>query len=113
MHEYSVVQALIERVEAEARARGSDAVHRISVTVGAASGLDVELFETAYATFRDRTVCANAELSVNIVPVQWQCTRCALAIVEGRPLRCDRCGSTVRLAAGDEIILDRIEMEVH
>ena len=113
MHEYSIVQALIERVATEARARGASTVHRVSVRVGEASGLDVELFETAYATFRDRTVCADAELCVSMVRVRWQCPRCDVAPAEGQPLCCPRCGGRVQLAAGDEIVLDRIEMEVH
>jgi hydrogenase nickel incorporation protein HypA/HybF len=113
MHEYSVVQALIDRVEAEARARGAHMVHRLSVRVGELSGLDVELFETAYATFRDRTLCANAELCVTVVPVRWQCDRCGDEPAPAQTLRCPQCGGPVRLATGDEIVLDRIEMEVH
>ena len=112
MHEYSVVQALIERVESEARARGASAVHRVSVRVGEASGVDVELFETAYATFRERTLCAQAELSVNLVPVRWRCERCSATAAPGQVLRCTRCHSRMRLAEGDELVLDRIEMEV-
>ena len=113
MHEYSVVQSLIDRVEAEARARGAHTVHRLCVRVGELSGVDVGLFETAYATFRDRTLCANAELCVTVVPVRWQCRRCDTAVGEGQALRCPQCGGNVRLASGDEIVLDRIEMEVH
>jgi hydrogenase nickel incorporation protein HypA/HybF len=113
VHEYSVVQALIEQVAAEARARGAHAVHRVMVRVGEASGLDVELFETAYATFRDRTICADAELCVNVVPVRWRCRHCDAAPGVGQPLSCPCCGGSVRLVAGDEIVLDRIEMEVH
>jgi hydrogenase nickel incorporation protein HypA/HybF len=113
MHEYSVVQALIERVEAEARARGAATVHRVSVSVGEASGVDVELFETAYATFRDRTLCAEAELCVNVVPVRWGCERCGAVPLQGQGLRCTRCHSHLRLVEGDELVLDRIEMEVH
>jgi hydrogenase nickel incorporation protein HypA/HybF len=112
MHEYSVVQALIERVDAEVRARGAHAVHRLSVRVGELSGLDVGLFATAYATFRDRTVCSEAELCVTVVPVRWQCRRCEVEVGGGRALQCPRCGGQVRLTAGDEIVLDRIEMEV-
>ena len=112
MHEYSIVQALVERVEAEARARGAHAVHRLSVRVGELSGLDVELFETAYATFRDRTLCASAELCVTVVPVRWHCDRCHIAAGAGESLRCRRCLGHLRLAAGDEIVLDQIEMEV-
>jgi Zn finger protein HypA/HybF involved in hydrogenase expression len=48
-----------------------------------------------------------------MVGVRWECPRCAAAPAEGQPLRCPRCGGRVQLAAGDEIVLDRIEMEVH
>lgn len=112
MHEYSIVQALIDQVEHEARSRGPCVVQRVSVRVGELSGLDVELFTTAYATFRDGTVCADAELSVEVVPIRWQCPGCETTLAPGQVLRCPRCGTAARLAAGDEIILDRIEMEV-
>ena len=62
MHEYSIVQALIERVDAEARARRATAVHRLSMRIGELSGVEVELLTTAYETFRERTICAGAEL---------------------------------------------------
>ena len=113
MHEYSVVQALIDRVEAEARARGASTVHRISVRVGEMAGVDVELFETAYATFRENTLCAEAELCVNVVRARWGCQRCGAAPIPGQVLRCVQCDSRLRLVEGDELMLDRIEMEVH
>jgi hydrogenase nickel incorporation protein HypA/HybF len=112
MHEYSIVQALVERVEAEARTRGATAVHRLSVRIGELSGVDVELFTTAYDTFRDRTICQAAAIDVHVVPSQWACEACGGAIVKGGPLRCSSCGGAARLAAGDEIVLDRIELEV-
>jgi hydrogenase nickel incorporation protein HypA/HybF len=112
MHEYSIVQALIERVGEAARSRGASAVHRVSVRVGELSGLDVTLFTTAYATFRERTICADAVLEVEVVPVRWQCPQCAADIAPGQALRCARCGTAARLAHGDEIMLDRIELEV-
>jgi hydrogenase nickel incorporation protein HypA/HybF len=113
MHEYSVVQALIERVESEARARDASTVHRVSVRVGEASGVDVGLFEAAYATFRERTLCAHAELSVSVVPVRWGCERCGAAAIPGQVLKCATCDGLLRLVEGDELVLDRIEMEVH
>jgi hydrogenase nickel incorporation protein HypA/HybF len=112
MHEYSIVQALIDRVGAEARARGACAVHRVAVRVGELSGLDVALFTTAYQTFRERTICAAAALDVEVVPVRWQCPQCAADIARGQALRCAHCGTAARLAHGDEIMLDRIELEV-
>jgi hydrogenase nickel incorporation protein HypA/HybF len=112
VHEYSIVQALVERVAIEARAHNAAAVHRLSIRVGEASGVDVELLTTAYATFRERTICADAELVVRHVPARWECSACGADVPARGVLQCRRCGAPPRLAAGDEIVLDRIEMEV-
>jgi hydrogenase nickel incorporation protein HypA/HybF len=112
MHEYSLIQSLVERVECEARARAATAVHKLDVRIGEMAGVDIELFKTAYLTFRERTVCEHADLEVRVVPVAWVCESCGGPIEAGRPLRCPLCMRPARLAAGDEIILDRIEMEV-
>jgi hydrogenase nickel incorporation protein HypA/HybF len=112
MHEYSIVQALIERVDAEARARGASAVHRLSIRIGELSGVEVDLLTTAYATFRDRTICERADLGVRRIPARWECPECGRAIGQGDLLRCPICDAPARLAEGDEIVLDQIEMEV-
>jgi hydrogenase nickel incorporation protein HypA/HybF len=112
MHEYSIVQALVERVDAEVRARGATAVHRLSVRVGELSGVEVDLLTTAYETFRERTVCEHALLDVRRVPARWECPACGRPITAGDVLTCSRCGMPARLVQGDEIMLDRIEMEV-
>jgi hydrogenase nickel incorporation protein HypA/HybF len=112
MHEYSLVQALVERVEQEVRAHHASGVHQLSVRIGEMAGVDVELFATAYSTFRERTVCEHASLHVDVVPAAWACRSCHAAIAHGRPLQCPECGAPARLIAGDEIMLDRIELEV-
>ena len=112
MHEYSIVQALMERVAAEARARRAVAVHRLSIQVGELAGVDVGLLATAYETFRERTICARAALDVQTIPARWECPGCLRAIARGERLRCPVCALPARLAAGDEFVLDRIEMEV-
>lgn len=112
MHEYSIVHALIERADAEARARGASAVHCLSVRIGELSGVDVDLFTTAYATFRERTICEGADLHVQRVPARWECPRCGRSIARGDVLRCWQCNEAAQLGEGDEIVLERIEMEV-
>jgi hydrogenase nickel incorporation protein HypA/HybF len=112
MHEYSIVRALIERVEQEARARDAVAVHRLSVRIGRLAGVEPDLLATAYDLFRERTVCAGAELAITPVEAGWACPECDREIRSGEVLRCPRCGTAARLVRGDEIVLDRIEMEV-
>jgi hydrogenase nickel incorporation protein HypA/HybF len=111
MHEYSIVGALLERVDAEARLRHATAVHRVRVRIGELSGVEVDLLTVAYDTFRERTICERAELDVQIVPARWECPDCGGSIPRGDLLRCRQCDVPARLAAGDEILLDRIEME--
>jgi hydrogenase nickel incorporation protein HypA/HybF len=112
MHEYSIVQSLVERVNTEVKSRGASGVHRLSIRIGELSGVDPELLTTAYYTFRERTVCDGAELDLTIVVARWACEQCGRPIGRGSLLKCDVCGSPARLAEGDEIMLDRIEMEV-
>lgn len=112
MHEYSIVGALIERVRAEAAERGASSVSRVWVSIGELAGVDPELLVTAYETFREHTICEKAELSVNHVSARWQCPRCARGIADDAPLYCPDCSTPARLMSGDEILLERIEMEV-
>ena len=65
MHEYSLVRALVARVEREARARDALAVRRLSVRIGELAGVERELFESAYQASREGTLCAAAELVVS------------------------------------------------
>ena len=113
MHEYSLVEALVRRVEEEARRRGALAVHALSVRVGELAGVDPELFRTAYETFRAGTLCADASLAVTRVAATWSCPTCRRSIPRGAPLRCAGCDAPARLdEGGDALTLERIEMEV-
>jgi hydrogenase nickel incorporation protein HypA/HybF len=112
MHEYSIVAALVERVQREVAARPGAQVRRVHVRIGELAGVEIELLKTAYDTFRERSVCEGAELSITPTPALWRCTRCDRAVAPGGILRCPVCGRAAQLTSGDEIMLDRIEMEV-
>ncbi len=112
MHEYSIVAALLARVEAEAKSRQAIAVHKLRVQVGELSGVEPELLASAYELFRERSVCAAAELEVVPVPARWECPECGGEIASGAVLRCPACAAPARLSGGGEILLEQIEMEV-
>ena len=113
MHEYSLVEALVRRVEDEARKRQALAVHGLSVRVGELSGVDPELFQTAYETFRAGTLCENAPLALTRVAASWSCTRCRQPIARGHALSCPDCKEPARLdEGGDALTLDGIDLEV-
>lgn len=111
MHEYSIVASLIDRVQQEAAVHGGTRVHRLYLKIGEQSGVELDLLKTAFDTFRERTICDGAELAIDSVGAVWACPSCDRVIARGAVLRCDTCGRPARMIHGDEIILERIEME--
>lgn len=112
MHEYSVVRALLDQVEGQARRHGATAVRRVRVSIGELSGVEPELLASAYELARTGGPCAAAELEIVPVAARWECPVCAAALPRGARLACAACAAPARLAAGDEILLQQIEMEV-
>ncbi|HTN52479.1 MAG TPA: hydrogenase maturation nickel metallochaperone HypA [Anaeromyxobacter sp.] len=113
MHEYSLVQTLVTRVEEEARRRGALAIHRLSIRVGELAGVDPELFRTAYETFRAGTLCAEVPLELRHVAATWSCPACKRPLPRGAVLRCPDCDVPAQLDEGsDALTLEAIEMEV-
>jgi len=110
VHEYSIVEALLENVQEHVDRARARSVRKLVVSVGERAGLDTVLFRRAFETFRERTPCEHAELDVIDVPVRWECARCGRGAAG--PLAPCACGGRAKLVSGDDIVLERIEMEV-
>ena len=112
MHEYTLVQALLDQVNAHADARGATAVKCVTVHLGELAGVDPELFAAAFDTFRAAGRCRGARLVISRVEARWACVRCDRILERGAVLRCQACDAPARLVQGEELLLQRIEMEV-
>jgi len=112
MHEASIVQALIDRIEVEAQGHGAGRVTTIDVRLGELAGVEAVLLASAWEVLRAGTLCAEAELRLHPVAAHWACPRCGGEILRGQVLRCLSCALPARLIAGDELILDRFELDV-
>jgi len=112
MHEYSIVQALLERVQEQADIHGASAVHSLRVKIGELSGVEVELLQSAFELFRERSICDGAKLEVIPVAACWKCPDCQRTMRRGEVLRCVDCAQPAQLVEGDEIVLERLELEV-
>ncbi len=111
MHEYSIVQSLVDSV-ALAVGNREAAVQRVDVAIGELAGVDCTLLTTAFEVFREGTLCEHATLTIDRIAARWDCSRCGGPVASGGFLRCPLCNAPARLAAGDEIVLQRIELEV-
>jgi hydrogenase nickel incorporation protein HypA/HybF len=112
MHEYSIVSALVDQIEAFARPHPGAKVRRVLLVIGELAGVEIELLVTAFETFRGGTICADAAIEVEARPARWVCPKCKAVIPRGAILRCEPCAAPARLETGDEIVLQRIELEM-
>jgi hydrogenase nickel incorporation protein HypA/HybF len=112
MHEYSIASSLLRMAEEHAAKRGADRVTAVELRIGELSGVEVELLETAWSLVRERSLCEGVELTIARIEALWTCRSCSGPIERGGLLACTACGGPARLATGDELVLDRIEMEV-
>jgi Zn finger protein HypA/HybF involved in hydrogenase expression len=53
-----------------------------------------------------------AELELTAIEPAWECRACGRPVLSARALRCADCGAPARMVRGDEIVLERLELEV-
>lgn len=113
MHEYSIVQALIDQCEALAVSNKASAISKVVVKIGQYSGVEPHLLEVAFETFKERTICDHAEFIMNLQPLVIICSDCQKESVLDQPhYVCPVCQSlNIRVIDGEEMILMSLEME--
>ena len=57
MHEYSIVQSLIDTCYENAKANNASKVLKVVVKIGVMSGVEPDLLQTAFDTFKEDTIC--------------------------------------------------------
>jgi hydrogenase nickel incorporation protein HypA/HybF len=112
MHEFSIVQAMFDQIDDIVRAHRALTVRRVRVKVGRLAGVDPMLLRSAYDVYRVRTMCDAAPLDIDEVDAVWTCAAGHGVIPAGGRLTCPACGAPARMAAGDEIVLDGLDLEV-
>jgi hydrogenase nickel incorporation protein HypA/HybF len=114
MHEFSVVQSLLETIETYAAEQKATTITKVIVRNGPLSGIVPHLFRTAFDTFKEKTIAADAELVIGENPLLIHCHDCGQD-AQTMVLRfaCPICGSkNVDAQGGDDLILERLEMDV-
>ncbi len=115
MHEVTVCDSLLDLVEETARKHRARRVAVVRVRIGEISGVVPELLQHAFDVLApERKITREASLVIDTIKPLAHCEACGK---DFEPVDyvfiCPACGSgRTRLLAGDELSLDRIEMEV-
>jgi len=113
MHEYSIVQALLEQIEKIVKENSSTKVTKVVVKIGLMSGVEPHLLEMAFDTFKEKSICDGAAFVMSIQPLLLECDVCKeQSELCKAHYACQRCGSTnVKVIDGEEMFLMSLEME--
>ncbi|MDD3466998.1 MAG: hydrogenase/urease nickel incorporation protein HypA [Campylobacterales bacterium] len=113
MHEYSIVQNLIDLCEQNAEQNGASKVHKVVVGIGKLSSVEPELLKTAFDTFKLDTIAKDAELVIDRIGLSSKCSDCGCEFEPSLDnFLCAKCGSSnTRLISGDELLLLSLEIE--
>jgi len=112
MHEYSIVQSLLDSCEENAKANNSSQVIKVVVKIGVMSGVEPDLLQTAFDTFKENTICESAEFHINIQPVVISCHACnKKSILEKHEYCCPSCkGTELDVVDGEDMYLMQLEL---
>ena len=113
MHEYSIVQSLLDSCEENARDNNANKVTKVVVKIGVMSGVEPDLLKTAFDTFKEASICKNAEFVINIQPVIIKCSSCnEESILLKNEYNCPKCHCTeLDVLDGEDMFLMSLEME--
>jgi len=112
MHEYSVVQALLNQCEEHAIENKATKVTKVICKIGVMSGIEIHLLQTAFDTFKEKTMCESAELVLNPQKLKLECKECG-NVFEVDEVRyfCMKCESLrVKVLDGEDMYLMSLEM---
>ena len=110
MHELSIADAVVKIVSRHAAGRR---VHKVQLRVGHLRQVIPSALEFAFQVLTDGTPLEGAELEIEDVPARGRCRTCgAETTMTGFPLLCASCGGMdIELVAGEELLVDALEVE--
>jgi hydrogenase nickel incorporation protein HypA/HybF len=105
VHELSLASAIVDTVERHA---GGQSVRLITLRVGALRQVVAESLLFYVDIVGRETVCAGARVELEAVPAR---VACCGTEWEPPPFRCESCGGAAAVVAGDEFMVESIEIE--
>jgi hydrogenase nickel insertion protein HypA len=112
LHEYSVVQVLLNQCEEVATENEATNITKVICKIGVMSGIEVHLLQVAFDTFKEGTMCDGAEFILNEQKLKLECRDCEY-IYEEDEIRyfCQKCESlNVKVIDGEDMYLMSVEM---
>ena len=103
MHELSLVQSLLEIIDAQAKEHGFTKVNQVNLSCGRLSSVEPSAFDFAFKTLSNNSICGQARLELTILPLKIYCFDCNQEFTshDADPTICPHClGDQVTVSEG-------------
>lgn len=113
MHEFSIVENLLERALAVAAEHGGLPVSCVRLAIGALQQVEPEVLEFAFQAAVPGTPAEHATLEWRVVPARVACASCGTCFEpEDVFWACPTCGAAGgRVLAGDDLVLEAVVLD--
>ena len=112
MHEFSIVSSLLDLCEKNAKENNATKIIKVEVKIGKLSGVEPHLLQTAFDTFKEKTICDGAEFCIHVQELVVGCKKCdEQSVLKNNIFVCPKCGGDVEVLEGEDMYLMRLEME--
>ncbi|MBL7076372.1 MAG: hydrogenase maturation nickel metallochaperone HypA [Kiritimatiellae bacterium] len=113
MHELSIAQSIMERVEAIRVEHEAPGIASVQLQVGTLSGVDPYALEMAFTVAVEGTLYADTRWDIQRIPASVDCRSCGKTTTPDGPFPiCMSCDSTdIEIAAGRELMIETIEVD--
>ena len=113
MHEIAIVENSFRVIMEVAQNENLTKITRVNFLIGEMHGIVPGIFRHAFESAAEQTLAENAELNLEVVPIQMQCNSCEhIFIIKKTHYKCPACGSAeLKIISGKELTIKSIEGE--
>jgi hydrogenase nickel incorporation protein HypA/HybF len=114
MHEFSLMQSVLEQVDTAAKEAGAQRVTVVRLIIGDMAEVVEDAMEFAFEALTPDTLSAGAQLVITTVKPRSRCTVCEHEFEHDRHhWSCPSCDSlATELLAGRELYIDSVEVDI-
>ena len=113
MHELAVTESLLQTASDYAKQNNADRVVCLNLVIGELSGIIDDSVQFYWEMISENTICSQAKLNIERKTAKLSCIACGnIYKLQGELIPCPKCSSMqVKVIAGDEFLLESIEIE--
>jgi len=110
MHEYSIVQSMLDLCEKHSKGKPVD---KVVVKIGKMSGIEPHFLKESFDVFKEDSVCRDAVMDMKIIDITILCKDCKNeATVNSFDFFCPHCsGGNTEVLTGQEMHIEYIELK--